>query len=173
MWYWDAGAVNRTFRSSGSLATLPKKDLHPGACIAMLSQGYRCDSRDFPKADPHRVPSRSCWEPAWMPWPAATISAQHRLPLAVPSAAPGSTSSPALRTGKPGLGYGSGPPIYQLLMFQHKWFTVFPFPQSAIDWMTSRHEVFPLQEGFILQDRSKMVKPRTGKYIVHFHGKRV
>lgn len=94
-------------------------------------------------------------------------------PLTVPLTALGSTPSPALRTGKLGLGYGSGPPIYQLLMFQHKWFTVFPFPRSAIDQMTSRHELFPLQEGFILQERRKMVKPFTGKYIVHFHRERV
>lgn len=94
-------------------------------------------------------------------------------PLTVPPTALGSTQSPSLRTGKPGLGYSSGPPIYQLLMFQHKWFTVFPFPRSAIDQMTSRHEVFPLQGGFILQERRKMVKPFTGKYIVHFQRERV
>lgn len=94
-------------------------------------------------------------------------------PLTVPLTALGSTLSPALRTGKLGLGYSSGPPIYQLLMFQHEWFTAFPFPRSAIHHMTSRHEVFPLQEGFILQERCKMVKPFTGKYIVHFHRERV
>lgn len=155
------------------LSHAPRKDLHPAACITTLSQAYCCVSKGFLKAGPCRVPSHSRREPTWMPQPAAAISARHRLPLAMPLAAPGSTPSPALRTGKPGLGYSSGPPIYQLLMFQQKWFMVFPFPQSAIDWMTSRHEVFPLQEGFILQDRSKMVKSCTGKYIVHFHRERI
>lgn len=118
----------------------PGEDLHRAAYIAMLSQGYCCDARGFPKVD------RAVPLPMWMPWLVAAISVQHRLPPAMAPAAPGSTPSPALRTGKPGLGYSSGPPIYQLLKCQHKWFTVFPFSRSAIKWMTSRHEVFPLQE---------------------------
>lgn len=39
-----------------------RKDLHPAAYTAMPSQGYRCDSSGFPKADPRRAPSRSRWE---------------------------------------------------------------------------------------------------------------
>lgn len=151
----------------------------PGrTCTPLLTSSY------FPKATAVTPEASSRWIhaihlptaienahgcPVWQLWPQPSTD----FPLTVPLTALGSTLSPALRTGKPGLGYGSEPPIYQLLMFQHQWFTVFPFPRSAIDHMTSRREVFPLQEGFILQERCKMVKPSTGKYIVHFHRERV
>lgn len=164
-WRWKSHAPLRRI-----LSYAPGKDL---LITTTLSQGYCRDSGAFPKADPHCAPSHSHWEPVWMPWQAAAISAPHRLPLAVPLAAPGSTPSPALRTGKPGLGYGSGPPIYQLLMFQHKWFTVFPFPRSC-HWLNDlQAQGISSPNGFILQDRSKMMKPRTAKYIVRFQRERV
>lgn len=58
----------------------PGKDLHPAACIIILSQGYCCDSRGFLQVDPHHVPSHNHWESTWMPCLAAAISASHRLP---------------------------------------------------------------------------------------------
>lgn len=56
------------------------KDLHPAACIIILSPGYSCDSRGFLKVDSHYLPSYSHWESTWMPCLTAAISASHRLP---------------------------------------------------------------------------------------------
>lgn len=151
----------------------PGKDLHPAAFIIILSKAtVVTPGASWKWLHAIRLPTATV-NPHGCPVQQLQSQPPTDFPLTVPLTALGSTLSPALCTGKPGLGCGSRPPIYQLLMFQHEWFTVFPFPRSAIDHMTSRHEVFPLQEGFILQERCKMVKPFTGKYIVHFHRQRV